>query len=503
MADLSKQKYSKNELFWSASTCVNVHRPSMKALAVLENRVGFDALYERVEEGDMYQIASWLTECNGYDGPPLADQVESELLDNGLLQVEAERFGDKFRLADQGGLVLVPLSGNEARQEAISTLEDSVAELETYRPEDGILKNIYRYAIEQCRDGRYKALFDVKAGAAKVQPADASGLPEPKPGQTVVRERVVEREKEPVLETMLRQAMMNAMVDMNLDTLTEELKRRLVEEFGFEPIRHTVVTAEAEHDVDGVVHEKFDEVLHYVQNDIPTYCYGPCGSGKGVLGRQVAEALGMDYYFMTSVTDEFKINGYMDAYGMYHETPFHKAFKNGGVFFLDELDASAPEVLVCLNMAISDRRYTFPHESIEAHPDFRVIAAGNTLGSGADAIYTGRMQLDGASLNRFVICEVDYDPKIDALCADNDVELVEFAKKFRECAKECGLPIACSYRNITQIRVGAAKFPLEDVLRSCLCKEMNQDDINIMAEKISLGGNRYYQAFRSVRAIVG
>ena len=195
----------------------------------------------------------------------------------------------------------------------------------------------------------------------------------------------------------------------------------------------------------------------------------------------------------------------MDAYGKYHETPFYKAFKNGGVFFLDELDASAPEVLVCMNMAISDRRYAFPNETLEAHPDFRIIAAGNTLGTGtnSNAIYTGRMQLDAASLDRFAVVKVDYDPRIDEYCAGGDVKLARFAEAFRKAAGECGLPITCSYRSITRIRVGKESLPLEEVMASALTKEMNQDDINVISEKMNIQGNEYFDAFKNVKSMVG
>ena len=60
--------------------------------------------------------------------------------------------------------------------------------------------------------------------------------------------------------------------------------------------------------------------------------------------------------------------------------------RNGGLFFLDEMDASIPEVLVLLNAAIANGYFEFPNGKITAHEDFRVVAAGNTVGSGAVTI---------------------------------------------------------------------------------------------------------------------
>ena len=90
-----------------------------------------------------------------------------------------------------------------------------------------------------------------------------------------------------------------------------------------------------------VVHSSFEPVAHAVAHDVPVYLYGPAGSGKNVLVEQVARMLDLDFHFMGCVTDEFKLAGFADAAGTYHETEFYRAFKYGGIFFLDEFDAIA------------------------------------------------------------------------------------------------------------------------------------------------------------------
>jgi len=197
-------------------------------------------------------------------------------------------------------------------------------------------------------------------------------------------------------------------------------------------------------DLQQVVHAAFDPVAHAVAQDLPVYLYGPAGSGKNVLVEQVAQVLALDFYFMGCVTDEYKLSGFIDAGGTYHETEFYRAFKYGGIFFLDEFDASDPSVAVALNGAIANRYFAFPDETLRAHPDFRVVAAGNTLGTGRDAVYTGRMQLDAASLNRFVTIPVGYDPAIDSYCAQGDAQLLEFIYAYREACAELGIPSVAS-----------------------------------------------------------
>ena len=65
--------------------------------------------------------------------------------------------------------------------------------------------------------------------------------------------------------------------------------------------------------------------------------------------KKIAEELDLEFYFTNSIQQEYKITGFIDAGGKYHETEFYKAFKNGGLFFLDELDASIPEYLILYN----------------------------------------------------------------------------------------------------------------------------------------------------------
>lgn len=111
--------------------------------------------------------------------------------------------------------------------------------------------------------------------------------------------------------------------------------------------------------VTGVTHECFDYVLQAVNTDIPVFLTGPAGCGKNYLCKQIAEALGLRFYFTNAVTQEYRLTGYKDANGIYHDTPFYNAFKYGGAFFLDEIDGSVPEALIILNAAVANRYFDF------------------------------------------------------------------------------------------------------------------------------------------------
>lgn len=246
-----------------------------------------------------------------------------------------------------------------------------------------------------------------------------------------------------------------------------------------------------------VFHSKFEMIKTCVENKIPVYLAGPAGSGKNHTLEQVAKVLGLEFYFTNSVQQEYKLTGFIDAGGKFHETEFYKAFKNGGLFFLDEMDASIPEVLVLLNAAIANGYFEFPNGKITAHEDFRVVAAGNTVGSGADEAYTGRMVLDQATLDRFAIIEFGYDLQIELSLAKGNTELVSFIEDLRKQADEKGVRATFSYRCISMVvKLETAGMNVDEIIKIAVVKGMDKDTINTFTTNT---GNKYSEALYKVK----
>lgn len=281
----------------------------------------------------------------------------------------------------------------------------------------------------------------------------------------------------------------------------EVAKNYMLENYGVVQKKVEVQVGEIKTKFDEVLHEKFDTVLKFVQMNEPVFLTGNAGTGKNVLCKQVAKALGLDFYFTNAVTQEYKLTGFTDASGIYHKTQFYDAFTKGGLFMLDEMDASIPEVLVILNCAIANRYFDFPSGKdengnqiggyTEAHPDFRVISAGNTFGLGADYEYVGRNQLDMASLDRFALVNIDYDINIERSVADGDEELVTFVEELRKVARESSIRMVISYRSIGRIAKMQKLLPLNEVLKTCLFKSMGADDMNTMVAGITNKSGKY------------
>ena len=246
-----------------------------------------------------------------------------------------------------------------------------------------------------------------------------------------------------------------------------------------------------------VFHSKFDMIKTCVENKIPVYLAGPAGSGKNHTLEQVAKVLGLEFYFTNSVQQEYKLTGFIDAGGNFHETEFYKAFTNGGLFFLDEMDASIPEVLVLLNAAIANGYFEFPNGKVTAHKDFRVVAAGNTVGSGADEAYTGRMVLDQATLDRFAIIEFGYDLKIELALAKGNADLVSFIEDLRKQADEKGVRATFSYRCISMVvKLETAGMNIDEIIKIAVVKGMDKDTINTFTTS---PGNKYSEALYKVK----
>lgn len=278
----------------------------------------------------------------------------------------------------------------------------------------------------------------------------------------------------------------NSGFNILLESFKKELREFIRNEYG--PIERKIMTVVdgTEVELRGFTHKEFDTVLKFVSNNEPVFLSGPAGCGKNFLCKQVATALGLKFYFSNAVTQEYKLTGFTDAMGKYQETQFYKAFTQGGLFMLDEVDASIPEVLIILNSAISNGYFDFPAPIgyQKAHPDFRVIAAGNTTGHGSSYEYTGRNCLDGASLDRFALVEIDYDPSIeDGLAGNKDV--ADFCREFRAISDEKGVGIIVSYRAIQRLSKMAQLLPLDQALKTCLVKDLEKDDLSCIVSGLS------------------
>lgn len=232
--------------------------------------------------------------------------------------------------------------------------------------------------------------------------------------------------------------------------------------------------------VEGVVCEGFEDMVQDEQDGFFVYMYGAAGCGKSYTAGQIAKALDIPFYPMQQLLFAHQVEGYGNAAGEYVPTPFYEAFTNGGLVFFDEWDSSAPEAALIVNGAIANRRYNFPVVGVkEAHKDFRVIAAGNTIGCGADTQYTGRATLDASTRDRMVFYEMYYDRRIELpIMAGGDEEICDFVEDVREAIKTVNIEHIVSYRATEYM--AAHKDSKRKALMRSVFKGMRPDEVRVI-----------------------
>jgi cobaltochelatase CobS len=227
-------------------------------------------------------------------------------------------------------------------------------------------------------------------------------------------------------------------------------------------------------------HKAFDDLLMVSAQGINSMLVGPAGSGKTTAAKNIAKALNRDFASISfgPMTMQSQLLGYEDAHGVYHETLFVKAFRDGGVFLGDEMDAASAAVLVTINMALANGEMATPAGMIKKHQDFVFIAGANTFGTGADRQYVGRAQLDAATLDRFCFIAWDYDETLEANLAGNDVWTAK-VREYRRNAENHGLKVVISPRaSINGALLLEAGMDQKKVEKMLIFKGLDKQTIN-------------------------
>ena len=232
------------------------------------------------------------------------------------------------------------------------------------------------------------------------------------------------------------------------------------------------------------------------------YLWGPAGTGKTTAAQRIAAASGQKFYFTSSVFDKYDLTGFVDAQGQLIDTPLIRAIINGGDYLFDEWDVSDNQSVKFFNMLLSQRMFVIPkYGVVKCHPNFRVIAAGNTKGTGPTANYPTAVIQDASCRNRFVSIYYGYNEEIEMKLAKGDKALVSFVHDLRAAVKESGLDTVISYRNIINCK-DMQEIPFYKgkdalIVKRCFAGDFDEDNFEMVSANLETN-NKYTKLFKGL-----
>jgi MoxR-like ATPase len=160
-----------------------------------------------------------------------------------------------------------------------------------------------------------------------------------------------------------------------------------------------------------------DRFAARINNNNMLFLSGPAGCGKSELVRVLAHHAQKELIrinFVSGIGESQLVGKYIvkDGATVFNYGLVPLAMKNGWWLLLDEIDYAEPEHLAILQPVLEGNALTMIQnegEKITPHPDFRIIATGNTKGRGdLSQSYVGTNFLNASFMDRFTVFEMDY-----------------------------------------------------------------------------------------------
>ena len=282
----------------------------------------------------------------------------------------------------------------------------------------------------------------------------------------------------------------------NLTAQVEELKNRPATTGTV--INITIGDKKHTHQTERVLHPEFEWVMFLLANRRHVYLHGPAGSGKTEMAIECAKSLGLDFEYQNQVILRPDVQGFVDANGTYHDTPITRAASKGKLLICDEIDGWSPNALLCLNGLLSQGFIDIPNYGrINAHPDFYVVACGNTNGLGATALFNSRNKLCESDRDRFKFVEINYDPAVEKSIVSEHTDILDFIYDLRSICKDTKITLTLGYRCIKDLADFYDYPHTEKVVESCIFKGLKRDSVREILSRMTVQ-NKYYQAVKKL-----
>lgn len=285
------------------------------------------------------------------------------------------------------------------------------------------------------------------------------------------------------LEPLVTEQVNKVLKEMGLDKKIDEALGVAVQKAS----KHITVTNSRTTEKMGVQHKQFETILKLVNIGENLMIKGEAGNGKSYTVEQVAKALNLPFHSMSvsNQTTKTDLLGFVDANGVYRYNGFISAFKDGGIFNMDEIDAGNANVLVVMNSALSNGFIECPNgEMIYAHKDFRFTATANTVGRGATSKYVGRNKLDSATMDRFAVLNYELDEDIELMMCGSDKLFHKAIKAMRVEADKNYEDFMISQRSSSRLyNLIQNDFSITDGLEIAVFKGCDEDIVKTLTKK--------------------
>lgn len=249
------------------------------------------------------------------------------------------------------------------------------------------------------------------------------------------------------------------------------------------------------------------DVAEAIEHNERVFLYGPSGTGKSSLVRQIA-ALVRRPVRRVSLNGETSVSDFLGHWTVndQRQTVFVKgilprAMLEGHILQLDEVDAMQPEIGFILQQVLEPDGHlllTDTGEDIAPHTDFRLVATANTLGFGSDSgLYaSGTHVLNFSWLDRWdVVVHIDYLPanqevsllrsRFPGLQKELLTSLVTAAGDLRKAHAEEQLTTTVTTRRLLALCARLARgTDLPRALQTTLLNKVPAEDRKVIAETI-------------------
>jgi cobaltochelatase CobS len=217
-------------------------------------------------------------------------------------------------------------------------------------------------------------------------------------------------------------------------------------------------------------------ILMALELNIPAYLWGHAGVGKTTAFEQVCAYTGREFSRVqhTANTEESDVEGTwrVEAGDMrWQDGPLTEAMICGYVYCADEYDFASPMVASLYQAVLEGKplRIKAANKIVRPHPDFRMVATGNTNGAGDESgLYAGTQIQNAANYERFgIVAKVEYMPEsqeIGVLIGKTGIDkdraqtLVRYANMMRSSYEKRDVAIPMSPRAlINATKLGLAR----------------------------------------------